>query len=181
MKIDSKQKGFTLIELMISIFVFSIIALVVGGLFVQILGLERRSFAAQNIQENGLYAMELMSREIRVSQVQSFDQTPAGDSTDCSLTSLTIRHPVNGIVTYKLDALRGVLTRTTSEGTADLTSTDVTFSRLNFCLLGSSPNDQKQVRVGIIMSLQSGAGNNLQTANLETTVSSRDVQTEFQN
>src|SRR3990167_2313335 len=84
--------GFTIIEVLVSAFVFSIIAIVVGGLFVQILASERRAFACQKIQENGLFIMELMSREIRVSQIEN------QNSSNCSATTLTIQHPVNGTV-----------------------------------------------------------------------------------
>lgn len=167
----SNQKGFTIIEMLVTAFVFSIIAVVTTGLFIQVLAVERRAFAAQKIQENGLFVSELMSREIRVSQIQ--DQ----NSSDCSLTSLTIIHPVNGTIIYSL--VNGILQRTADGVTTDLSSDSVSFSRLNFCVLGSGQSDQEQTRVTIISSIQNATGKEILTANLETTVSSRDVQTEF--
>ena len=178
-KYDSSTAGFTIIEVLVSAFVFSIIAIVVGGLFVQILASERRAFASQKIQENGLFIMELMSREIRVSQIMNSDQNPSGDSPNCTLTELTIRHPVNGVIKYNL--LNDVLQRISVDesATTDLSSSAVSFSRLNFCLLGSDPNDNQQARVAILTSLQNKTGKETVTANLETAVSSRDVQIEF--
>lgn len=166
-----KEGGFTIVEVLVSTFVFSIIAITVSGLFVQILALERKSFAAQKIQENGLFIMELMSREIRVSQIQN------QDSSNCTATSLTIIHPVNGTVIYALNG--GALQRTAGGVTTDLSSSTVAFSRLNFCITGSNPTDGQQARVAILASIQNKTGREILTASLETTVSSRDVQTEF--
>lgn len=170
LKTKNFQAGFTLVEVIVSSFVFSIIVVVTIGLFVQILALERRSFASQKIQENGLFIIELMSREIRVSQIQ--DQ----DSPDCTATTLTIIHPVNGIVTYSLN--NNVLQRTADGITTDLSSSDVSFSRLNFCIMGSVSSTE-QARVAILASIQNKTGPEILTTSLETTVSSRDVQTKF--
>src|ERR1035437_9313235 len=167
-----KQAGFTIVEVLVSALVFSIIAIVVTGLFVQILAMERRAFASQKIQENGLFIMELMSREIRVSQIQ-------GPDSDCNATSLTIVHPINGTVTYSLN--NGILERTSVENganiTTDLSSSAVVFSRLNFCIMGSGVDGQ-QARVAILASIQNKIGPEILTTSLETTVSSRDVYTE---
>lgn len=177
MTMPSKQSGFTLIEMLVASFVFSIVALTISGLFVQVLSHERRAFVAQKIQENGLFILELMAREIRVSQIINTDQNPTGDSPNCTLTSLTIRHPVNGTVTYALS--NGVLQRTAGGITTDLSTTDIAFSRLNFCLMGSGPIDKQQARVAILAAIQNKTGKQILTFNLETTVSSRDVLLEF--
>lgn len=171
MKLKSSQSGFTLVEMLVASLIFSIIVLAVSGIFTQILDNERRAFAAEKIQENGLFILETMAREIRVSRIQN------QDSTDCSATTLTVNHPVNGTVTYALAG--GALTRTAGGITTDLSSSDIAFSRLNFCVLGSAPSDQKQARVAILASIQNKTGKIILTVNLETSVSSRDVSTEL--
>ena len=144
-----------------------------ASIFIQIINDERRVLAAQAIQENGQFIMELMSREIRVSQIDG------PDSSNCSRTTLTITHPVNGEVVYSLTA-GGVLQRTAGGVVTDLSASDITFSRLNFCVLGSGATDQQQSRIGILASIQNKAGREIITFNLETTVSSRNVKTEFE-
>ncbi|HVZ11085.1 MAG TPA: prepilin-type N-terminal cleavage/methylation domain-containing protein [Candidatus Paceibacterota bacterium] len=168
---NASQSGFTLVEVMVATFVFSIIVLATSGLFTQILNNERRAFAAQKIQENGLYVLELLTREIRVSSIVN------QDSTDCSATSLTISHPLNGTVTYSLS--NGVLRRTADGVATDLTSSDVQLSRLNFCVLGSGASDNATPRVTIIGTMQNRTGKDIVTFNLETTVSSRDIGSEL--
>ncbi len=170
-KPSPSQSGFTLVEVMVATFVFSIIVLATSGLFTQILNNERRAFSAQKIQENGLYVLELLTREIRVSSIVN------QNSTDCSATSLTISHPVNGTVTYSLS--NGVLRRTAGGVVTDLTSSDVQFSRLNFCILGSGTSDKATPRVTIIGAIQNRTGKDIVTFNLETTVSSRDIGSEL--
>jgi|SRR3989344_787261 len=180
LKTKNYQNGFTIIEVLVSAFVFSIIALAVSGLFVQVLALERRVFTFQKIQENGLFIMELMSREIRVSQIPLFNGANQ-DSLDCTAVLLMIDHPVNGRIIYTLN--NNVLQRISIENdttiTTDLSSSVVAFSRLNFCIMGSNPTDGQQARVTILASIQNKTGQEILTTSLETTVSSRDVQTEF--
>jgi prepilin-type N-terminal cleavage/methylation domain-containing protein len=166
------KNGFTLIEVIVSAFVFSIIVLVVGGLYTNILNLQRRANAEQKIQENALYVMELMSREIRVSQITN------QDAQGCNLTTLTMTHPVNGTVTYTLNG-SGVLQRTAGGVTTDLNTSDIKFAKLSFCVLGSGVNDLQPTRVTILASIQNATGKDIITTSFQTTVTSRDVQSEF--
>ncbi len=172
MKDFYKQKGFTLIEVLVTAFVFSIIVVIVMGIFTNLLGNQRRAMASQKIQEDGLFIMELMSREIRVSQIQN------QDSSGCALTALTITHPVNGTVAYTLNN-SGVLERTAGGVTTAISSSEVKFSKLNFCVLGSGAPDLQQARVTILASVQNKTGKETLTTNLQTTVTSRDVNLEF--
>jgi len=139
-KILSDCRGFTLVETISTLVVFSIIVLEIGGIFIQILSLERRSFASQKIQENTMSILESMAREIRVSQITG------PDSLDCSKTNLSISHPVSGPITYSLSS--GVVQKTISGVTIPLNSSDVEFTKFNFCVKGSGIDDQ-QARVTI--------------------------------
>jgi len=167
------QAGFTIVEVLITSLVFSIMVIAVSSIFIQIINDERRAFAAQAIQENGQFILELMSREIRVSKIEN------QESPNCTATSLTIQHPVNGTVTYTLTG-GGVLERIAGGVTTDLSASTVTFSRLNFCVMGSGLVDGQQPRIAILASIQNTAGREILTFNLETSVSSRDIQSEFQ-
>lgn len=151
-------------------FVFSIIALTITLAFVRVLNLERRAFSAQIVQENSLYVLELMAREIRVADIQSSDS-------NCSLTSLAMNHPVNGIVSYNLN--NGIVQRIENGIATELSSAEVNFSRLNFCVNGAAGGDRKPTRVTILASVQNRTGKESVTFDLQTTITSRDVQSEF--
>lgn len=173
MKLNNQsQQGFTLVEMLVAATIFSIIVLAVSSIFTLVLNNERRAFAAQQIQESGQFVLELMAREIRVSDIEN------QDSPNCSATTLTIDHPVNGTVTYSLS--NGVLQRTAGGVTSNISASNVKFSRLNFCVMGSGPTDQEQARVAILAAVQNKTGQEILTFNLETTVASRNVQSELQ-
>ncbi|MBX4189989.1 prepilin-type N-terminal cleavage/methylation domain-containing protein [Candidatus Parcubacteria bacterium] len=174
LKLPKHQKGFTIVEVLISSLIFSIITISVSSIFVQVLSGQRRAFAVQKIQENGLFVMELMSREIRVSKIVN------QDSTNCTATTLTLIHPVNGTVVYNFTGV--TLQRSVNGANANISSQDVQFTRFNFCVTGSLPTDLKQPRVTILSTIENITTNpnNKFSINLETTVSSRDVQSEFE-
>src|SRR3989338_9469835 len=93
-KIKSGEVGFTIVEVLIASFVFSIIAIGISSIFIGILTNERRAFAAQKIEENEMFVLEMMARDIRVSKIENQE-----DPT-CGLTTLTITHPVKGAIVY---------------------------------------------------------------------------------
>lgn len=168
----SSERGFGIVELIVTTFVFSLISIIVATNFVDVLDLQRRGFAAQLIQEETLFAFETMAREIRVSQIQS------PDDLNCNTASLTIDHPVNGPTVYSV--INGVVNKTVGGNTFPITSSKVNLTRLSFCINGSGI-DNKQPRVTIIVSVRSAAEiNNLQF-DVQTTVSSRDLREELLN
>jgi prepilin-type N-terminal cleavage/methylation domain-containing protein len=167
----NNQRGFTIVELLITTFVFSIMSVIVATNFVDILKLQRRGFDAHIIQEEILFATEMMAREIRVSQVQS------PDDLNCNTTSLSINHPVNGPIIYSVSG--GIINKTVSGNTFPITSSKVNFSRFNFCIMGSGIDDE-QPRISIIASVRPRNGENIQF-DMQTSVSSRDLREELLN
>ncbi len=171
-KIKKGEGGFTIVEVLIASFVFSIIAIGISSIFISILTNERRAFAAQKIEENEMFVLEMMARDIRVSKIDG------PDDLNCGLTTLTIHHPDKGTIVYDLNA--GIVRKT--EGASprvDISSADVNFTRMNFCVRGSATTDQKQTVVTIISSVQNRTGKEKLTFNVQTAVSSRSVETEF--
>lgn len=171
----ASSAGFTLVEALVAALVFSIIAMAVSTFFTRSLGLQRKGLGAQKVQENALFALELMAREIRVSTFPSVQDAPA-----CDNTSLTIIHPVNGTVTYAFDASNEVITRTAGGVTANLTASDINVTRLGFCVKGSGL-DGYQARVGIVANFQSdvASAQDRVDVDIQTSVSLRDVVTEL--
>lgn len=171
LSIKNDQRGFTIVELLVTILVFSIMLIIVATGFVDMLKLQRRGFDAQAIQENTLFALEMMTREIRVSQIQS------PDDLGCNLTSLIILHPINGLTVYSVSG--GVISKTVGGNIFSITSSKVKFSRLNFCVMGAGI-DNEQPRVAIIASVQPTDGEDIQF-DIQTSVSSRDLREELIN
>lgn len=175
MKNRKNENGFTLVEVLVTSFIFSIIALSVNTIFVQIINLQRRGFAIQKIQDNSFLVLEEMSRDIRVSRIS--DQ----ESSDCTATSISLMHPTKGSVTYLVSG--GIVIRTAGGGTfyESISSSNVNFTKMNFCILGSLTNDNQSPRVSIITSVQNRTGKDILQINIQTTTTSRNVVDEFQN
>ena len=168
------QEGFTIVEVIVTSFVFSIIALAVSAIFVQTLSLQRRASTSQKIQDNAIFVLESMSRDIRVSRV--VDQ----ESPNCTANTLTIIHPVKGDVVFRLN--NGAIEKSQAGGPfVAISGSDVRFTRFNFCVTGSTFTDNRTPRIAILTTIENVSGREVLEVNLQTTVSSRDVSAEFQN
>ena len=170
----SLSAGFTLVEFLVTMFVFSIMALTTTAIFVRTMDIERRSFSAQRIQENALAVLELMAKEIRVGTVQ-------GPDSNCLANTLnmTVYDPSATAVTYQLNTTLGIVERVYGGVTYLVSSNDVIFNSLMFCIQNSSIDDAS-TRVTILASISNRIGQ-ISTVKLQTTVTSRDIIDEFTN
>lgn len=162
------KNGFSVVEALITVFAFSILSVIIAGIFMRSIQLQRRANAVQRIQENALFVLESMAREIRVSNV--FFQ----NNSACALTTLNIVHPINGNITYALE--NGWVKRTDDGVPSFLNTSDVEFLKMSFCVTGSSLADQKPSKITIITSIRNRVGPEKPVINLQTTITSRSIQ-----
>ena len=175
-KPSKNQSGFTIVEVLVTSVIFSIIAMSVTGIFVETLSLQRRASASQKIQDNAIFVLESMSRDIRVSAIA--DQESPG----CAAGTLTINHPdpAKGTMIFRMN--NGVIEKSQAGGPfVAISGSDVRFTRFNFCVIGSTSIDNRTPRVAILTTIENVSGREVLEVNLQTTVSSRDVSAEFQN
>lgn len=163
------NKGFTLIELIVAVFIFSVLAMIAGGDFVSTISLQRRALNIKKVEENGRFILELMAREIRVSSpINTADTACPGSFSP----AININHPVNGNVVYSL--VGGEIHRIVNGIDSVISSPDVKVSRLNFCISGNAANDGRQPLVTVLLGLKAGEGTKEEAAlDLQTTVSQR--------
>jgi len=161
-----KGAGFSLIELVVAVFVFSILIVLAGGSFVGALTMQKRALNIKKVEENGRFILELMAREIRVA-----NPINTGDSACPGPSILSFQHPVNGAIQYFLSG--GGVYRRVNGVDAAISNPDTIVSRLNFCVSGPANGDGKQPRVTIILGLTSGGALQSDALDLQTTVSQR--------
>ncbi len=65
MKTPYSSQGFTLPELLVSLFIFSLVIVGAGGLLVSSIGVQRRAGAQQELMDQASYLAEYMSRALR--------------------------------------------------------------------------------------------------------------------
>jgi len=165
----TKSAGFTLIELVVAAFVFSILTMVAGGSFVSALNLQRRALNIKKVEENGRFVLELMTRELRVANPVN---TPNTSCPTSPTNTISFQHPVNGAIEYSLS--NGQIRRRVNSVDTTISNPDVEATRLVFCISGNTVSDDRQPKVTVILSLKSG-GSVVQAAtiDLQATVSQR--------
>lgn len=183
------SKGFTIIELIVTMLIISIAIPAILGIFVRSLQIQRRALSVQQIQENALFVLEAMARELRVSRITS--SCPDGVS-GCTIVTLDIVRSVdNEPVSYRLDTLGNVIRH--ARGIDDqppgqrydtiMNSADVDFLKLDFRVTGLTA-DCQQPKVTIVAAIQNRPTDpSIPTAkiNLQTSVTLRDLSEELQN
>lgn len=92
---NKKERGFTLVELLTAMAVFSVIVIVVGGVVNSVMKAQRKTFSIQNAQEAGRFMLEMASKEIRTSLINTGDGS--------ILPILSIMNAEGEILDYQFD------------------------------------------------------------------------------
>jgi prepilin-type N-terminal cleavage/methylation domain-containing protein len=175
-----KDKGFTLIELMVSITIFSVVMLASMGAVLTVLNANRKSESLRSVMDNLSFTLDTMTRTIRFGSVYHCSASgnlsvpndcPSGDS------SLTVLDSSNNQVTFYLSS--GQIMRVVgTDSPLSLTSPDVNIQTLGFWVVGSTPysagGDLLQPKV-IVLIKGYVAGTNMTGSSftLQTTISQR--------
>ncbi len=182
------KKGFTLVELMVSLTIFILVMTIVMGSILRILDINTKFETKKTAMDNMNFSLESMSRVIRFStKYHCGTSQPLTSPADCPSgnNSLTVTDSSGRLVTYALSG--NAITRTINGGTADIvTSPEIVITGVTFWVLGSyphdpagvcpesNPSDCNQPRVVIKISGTSGTSAKTQSSFvLQTTVSQR--------
>jgi prepilin-type N-terminal cleavage/methylation domain-containing protein len=79
--IGDNKKGFTLIEVMVSVAIFAVIILSMTNIFKLAIDGQRSAIAAQNVQESLKYFLEVTAKEVRMAQKNKNVCPGLGDET----------------------------------------------------------------------------------------------------
>ncbi len=106
--IKKDNKGVTLLELVVSIALFSVVVILATQIFRMVIDGQRDAIAAQNLQESMRYAFETIGKEIRTAQKDFLDGTCTDEfnviySTNLNSDELYFRNHHDECVAYYLD------------------------------------------------------------------------------
>ena len=167
------KKGFTLVEVLISIFIFSIIMIITTSMFVYSLDLQHRALNLQQAEENASFILESMTKEIRVATID-----PAVSHVDCATaspeTTLSVTNEDIGTIRYYLSGTDLIREVDGASGPA-MNSIAVQFTSLGFCVTGASTGDGLQPRITILATVKSARADPQAMMNIETSVSLREL------
>lgn len=176
---QSGQRGFTLLEVLISVAVMSVIGTIIAQSFFTTTRSSAKVEILKDTKQSGDFAMSVMERMIR----NASDITTSCASTGTTVDSISIRSTDGGVTTFQC-ALNGGVTRIASSsanGIVYLSATNVTLggtvceeSSLEF-VCASNPSAGKSVKIQFSLSQKGTGGNQSERAStsFQTTINVR--------
>jgi prepilin-type N-terminal cleavage/methylation domain-containing protein len=177
----NKFRGFTLVEVLVSLSIFSLVMLIATGSIFTIVDANKKIHSLKSVMTNLNFALESISREIRVGN--GFVCPSTGG--DCLSGGTGFRFISN----RDLDSVGGndPVEYTFSNGRiykqrfgvdtspVPVTAEEVVITYMRFYVIGSSAGDLKQPRVVMTISGDVGTGKNKSTFNIQTAISQRSI------
>lgn len=183
-KKQTQKKGFTLIEVMVSVSIFSIIMLVATGAVFSIVEANKKTHTLKSVMTNLNFALESMTRDMRVGSNFSCGiggdcYDPPGDVFSYKANRSLIGNSENDFVEYKLVG-ESIQKRVYGDGTDSLmsiTAPEIHITVLKFYVIGTqpAPTDTRQPKVVVTVKGYAGAGNSRSDFDIQTTVSQRSI------
>ncbi len=173
------EKGFTLIELMVSVSIFSLVLLISSGSILSVLDANRKSQSQRAVMDSLNLSLESMTRTIRFgTNYHCGTNLPLSTPSDCASfagsSGFSVTDTVGRVITYTLTS--GQITRSIDGATPLIfTSPDVVIQSLTFRVFGSAvfPDLQQPQVILVVKGFVPGKGITSSSFTLETTISQR--------
>ncbi|MFZ5366307.1 MAG: PilW family protein [Patescibacteria group bacterium] len=99
-----RQNGFTLVEILVVVFLLGIIVIVGSNLFFSILKGASKAEIEKEVKQNGDYAMNVMERMVR--NAQEILQNSDGQTCESSMNKIKIKNPDGGETEFAFTGTR---------------------------------------------------------------------------
>ena len=185
-KILNNKKGFSLIEMLVAVALFSAVMLMAVGALLALIDANRKAQALNSVMNNLNFALENMSRKIRVGTNYHCETTDSiidiNKPKDCINGGKLLafeasggnRDDINDQIVYRINGTRLEKSEDSGATFVNLTAQEVSIDKFIFYVDGTSLSDEKQPKVVIILQGSAGIDKKIRTEfNLQTTVSQR--------
>ena len=178
----SARKGFTLVELLVTMAIFLIIVSATVGIFTSALKGQRKALAMQEILNQTNYSLEYMSRAIRMAQKEVSAPTclsQNGLNFELTRGGQGIKFRDYGGICREFFLEGGQLKQSKAGAVENLTSSDFEITFFNLNILGESELDDTQPRVTVAFTIK-GKGQKPEEKTemkIQTTISQRNIDT----
>ncbi len=169
-KIKNKERGFTLVELMVATTIFVVIIISSIGSLLVLLGASKDSRGLRFAMDNVNFAMESMTRSVRMginyycatdptvsipTDSETFNNCPGGGTL---LSFIPQANTASPRVTYKLKTREPsnpnstrTIERCDGNNCVEIVSSDINIDTLKFFVIGADPLDAIQAKVYILL------------------------------
>ena len=180
---NTSKNGFSLIEVLVATFIFTIVIFMSMIIFSDSVGLKNRSQLYEDVQESAYYPLELISRDLREAndfEIGNLSQCPAG-----IIVNRTLQNGSDEKLCYFLNQKAiAVKKYQTSNWSAaqNLSSSKVEFEELKF--LGQNIQNSQVYQPNVVIkakvkTLQRERSNDFVELNIQTSVTLRDINWKF--
>ncbi len=159
-----KEEGFTLIELLVAMATFVVVVVTITSTFLMGMGGSKRVFGQQDIQEAGRFIMESMSKELRMSKIN----TPASADLS-SVVNITNSKDQTLEYSFYIDSNNNKIISRNGE---PLSSNEIEVTG-GFYIQRENPDSQPRVTIVMVLKNKTDKAGEQSELNLQTTVSSR--------
>lgn len=167
------MRGFTLIEMLVSVALFSIVMLSATAALFTVIGANAQTQSLNSMMTSTSFSLESMSRLIRTGT--NFSCDGGGDCVSGG-NRLTFTSQDGQTVTYRL--FNGQVLREMGGITAPLSGSSVNITLLRFYVIGTPVGDGLQPRILIVMRGQTVGSAHQEDFAVQTTVSARRIDLE---
>lgn len=173
MRTHTSQKGFTLVEMIVAVFIFTIVMLVATGALISIVEANRKAQSVKSVMNNLNFSLDSMTRAIRVGNTYDCGiATCASDGSD----AFTFISTDGEEIEYRYNETDQSIERSIDGGLSyqTLTAPEVDVEFLRFYVRGEVVGDNEQPRVLIVVKGVAGTDDRTRTEfSLETMVTQR--------
>lgn len=169
------KKGFTIIEMIVSIGIFTVVAVAAVAALTSVIDANRRTRALTETNNNLNFVLQSLVREIRNGFNYGCDASQPSSTSPCTggKSEFGFIDSSRDEVGFQLDSTDKSIERSVNGGTfQDITPSQVDITHLKFRVIGSNDNNE-QSRVEITIEAQAGSGDATSTLNLQTTATQR--------
>ena len=184
-------KGFTLLEIIVALGVFAIVALISTSSLLSLTDAQKKAYSIQSAYDNLRFGLETMAKDMRTGE----NYYCADDENDINPATLTPKNCIiggpgltyesafdrnsnglNDIIAYRFNSANGSLERFV-DGVlfGPVTSEDVGIENLVFYVSGAETTDSSHPTITIIIRGTAGSGRSASQFNLQDTISQRRV------
>lgn len=145
------KRGYTLVELIVSLGLFSMVMVVVTGAYLTLISLDRQSRASNQLSATLAFAVESMARSMRTGTTYMCNQSSSSPNCSSGGTSIAFVDAQGQTVTYLLKSNGSIGQCTggvcTSATAVSLTDPRISITSLKFYVVGVGATDRIQPQV----------------------------------